>query len=174
MAPSTPDEAHLELLEKLNQTDLPAPFFNSDWRPSQRRNKTVTQMISEDSRREASLLATQNNSGAITPLAGSHTTATPSNIAQAAQNLSTLVLERNLANAMTQGPMPPTYMNIEAAPSTKPKKKYCDITGLPAPYTDPKTGLRYFNKEIYGFIQSLTPGQVQQYLELRGAHTVLK
>ncbi len=45
-----------------------------------------------------------------------------------------------------------TYTNIESAPSFHPssQKKYCDITGLPAPYTDPKTRLRYHNKEVFG------------------------
>lgn len=40
-------------------------------------------------------------------------------------------------------------------PSLLPPKKYCDITGLEAPYTDPKTTLRYHSKEIYGIINTL-------------------
>ena len=33
----------------------------------------------------------------------------------------------------------PTYANIAAPPSVRPAKKYCDLTGLEAPYTDPRT-----------------------------------
>ena len=67
-----------------------------------------------------------------------------------------------------------TYTSIAAAPSLKPKKKYCDITGLPAKYKDPKTGLYYYNSEIYAVVKGLTTGQVQEYLTNRGAGTVLK
>ena len=67
-----------------------------------------------------------------------------------------------------------TYTSIAAAPSLKPKKKYCDITGLPAKYKDPKTGLYYYNAEIYAVVKGLTTGQVQEYLAARGANTVLK
>ncbi|KAJ3158168.1 chromatin-remodeling complex subunit ies6 [Geranomyces michiganensis] len=63
----------------------------------------------------------------------------------------------------------PTYWNIEAPPSFKPAKKYCDITGLEAPYTDPKSGLRYHNSDVYQFIRTLEPQHVQSYLSLRDA-----
>lgn len=36
----------------------------------------------------------------------------------------------------------------EAPPSLRPSKKYCDVTGLEAPYTDPKSRLRYHNADI--------------------------
>ncbi|KAJ3048624.1 chromatin-remodeling complex subunit ies6 [Rhizophlyctis rosea] len=64
--------------------------------------------------------------------------------------------------------------NIEAPPSVTPQKKYCDITGLEAPYTDPKTGLRYHNADIYQFIKTLNQSAVQQYLALRNANVILK
>ncbi|KAJ3021192.1 chromatin-remodeling complex subunit ies6 [Thoreauomyces humboldtii] len=68
----------------------------------------------------------------------------------------------------------PTYWNIEAMPSFRPQKKYCDITGLEcretqAPYTDPKTGLRYHNSDVYQYIRTFQPQHVQAYLELRNA-----
>ncbi|KAI8917632.1 YL1 nuclear protein C-terminal domain-containing protein [Powellomyces hirtus] len=63
----------------------------------------------------------------------------------------------------------PTYWNIEAPPSFTPAKKYCDITGLEAPYTDPKSGLRYHNSDVYQFIRTLQPQHIQMYLELRNA-----
>ncbi|KAI9136917.1 YL1 nuclear protein C-terminal domain-containing protein, partial [Paraphysoderma sedebokerense] len=63
---------------------------------------------------------------------------------------------------------------IVSPPSLIPPKKYCDITGLEAPYTDPKTGLRYHNAEVYKFIKTLSTHTVQEYLGLRGAAVVLK
>ena len=55
-----------------------------------------------------------------------------------------------------------------------PQKKYCDITGLTSKYTDPKTGLRYHNAEIYQFIRTLSVPNVQAYLASRNAAVVLK
>jgi len=67
-----------------------------------------------------------------------------------------------------------TYTNIESAPSMAHNRHYCDITGLRAPYTDPKTRLRYHDKEVFGVIRTLGQGVAEQYLEARGAHTILK
>ncbi|KAB8233850.1 hypothetical protein ETB97_009670 [Aspergillus alliaceus] len=187
MAPPTPaeNESHQQLLNQLDIAHIARPFRNPHWKPSQRRNKNVKQLISESSRKEASQMATQANSGATTPLPttsastdGSQTPAegTPrTNIAQAAQNLSTLVLEKNARATFPSGPAV-TYTNIESAPSLHPSQqtKYCDITGLPAPYTDPKTRLRYHDKEVFGVVRSLAQGVPESYLELRAAHVVLK
>ncbi|PWO00761.1 hypothetical protein FA09DRAFT_327488 [Tilletiopsis washingtonensis] len=62
----------------------------------------------------------------------------------------------------------PNYFNVEAPPSLRPRKKMCDVTGLIAPYTDPKSGLRYHSVEIYKLIKTFGPGVDQQYLSLRG------
>lgn len=140
------------------------------------------------------MLATQNNSGASTPLPATGATtdgaATPAyasapskplNMAQATQSLSTLVLERNLqraANGLGGGFGGPavTYTNIESAPSLHPAnhKHYCDVTGLPSKYTDPKTKLRYYDKEIFAVVRTLPQGAPDQYLAARGANVVLK
>ena len=190
MAPVTPsaDDSHQQLLDQLDLTLMHRPFRNHQWRPSQRRNKNIKQIIAEASRKEVSVMATQNNSGtstpqpqnsamgtgAVTPMRFNGTVSHP-NIAQAAQSLSTLVLERNLQASMSSGPTA-TYTNIESAPSLHPahQKHYCDITGLPAPYTDPKTRLRYHNKEVFGLVRTLPQGVAEKYLEARGAHVVLK
>lgn len=181
------DEAHQALLNELDIGILPKPFRNPHWRPSQRRNKNLKQIISENSRKEASALASQANSGATTPFTsatdgtqtpaegatgGKSSSANP-NLAQASQNLSTLVLEKN-ARAFL-GPSV-TYTNIESAPSLSPahQRHYCDLTGLSGPYTDPKTRLRYHNREVFGVIRTLAQGVPEVYLEARGAHTVLK
>ena len=190
MASVTPtaDDAHQQLLDQLDLTLKPRPFRKAAWKPSQRRNKDIDQIISEASRKELSVVATQDNSGISTPQPLSSVvgtgSATPlltsgnavhSNIAQAAQNLSTLVLEKNLQASTPSGPIA-TWTNIESAPSLHPahQKHYCDITGLPARYTDPKTRLRYHNKEVFEAVRSLQQGQAEDYLEARGAHAVLK
>lgn len=192
MAPLTAasdEKTHQALLDKLDIHATEKPFRNPNWKPPQRRNKNLKQILGEASRKEASVMATQNNSGQSTPAIQASEAmtgnATPlgaagrqPNIAQAAQSLSTLVLEKNgraAAAANGSGPVP-TYTNIEAAPSFHPssQKKYCDITGLPAPYTDPKTRLRYHNKELYGTIRTMPQNVYEAYLAARGAHTILK
>ena len=136
-------------------------------RPS-RRNKNIKQIVSEASRKEASLIATQTASGISTPAAEPSATINPviPSISQAAQ----LAQE-----SATKGPAI-TYTNIESAPSLHPssQRRYCDITGLPAPYTDPKTRLRYHNGEIFGVIRSMREGAPELYLGARGAQTILK
>ncbi|KAI9782608.1 MAG: hypothetical protein M1839_004854 [Geoglossum umbratile] len=184
MAPAAgSDDPHLQLLDKLDITLSPRMFRNPTWKPPQRRNKNIKQILSDASRREASLLATQNNSGSSTPLphgssntsAAGNSASAQSNIAQAAQNLRTLVLDRSSHNVFSTGPVA-TYTNIESPPSLHPahQKHYCDITGLPAPYTDPKTRLRYHNTEVFAVVRGLPQSVAEQYLEARGAHVVLK
>ncbi|KAK9253508.1 hypothetical protein V1507DRAFT_404107 [Lipomyces tetrasporus] len=68
----------------------------------------------------------------------------------------------------------PTYINVEAPPSILPRKWWCDVTGLRAPYRMPGSGMRYHNKEVYEVIKQLPPGVDQQYLQLRSANVVLK
>lgn len=192
MAPLTAasdEHTHQALLDKLDIYAINKPFRNQHWKPPQRRNKNVKQIIADVTRKEASVMATQNNSGASTPVLphteGATGSATPvtgrnANIAQAAQSLSTLVLEKNLrASALNgtgaNGPAA-TYTNIESAPSFHPssQRRYCDVTGLSAPYTDPKTRLRYHDKEVFGVIRTMPQNVVEGYLAARGAHTVLK
>ncbi|OJD39933.1 chromatin-remodeling complex subunit ies6 [Diplodia corticola] len=185
MAPITHNPTELDhqaLLDRLDMFRVQKPFRNPSWKPPQRRNKNVKQIIAEAQRKEASVMATQNNSGSSTPaamaVAGAGSATPGSNIAQAAQNLSAMVLEKNgraaaAASGMGVGPAV-TYTNIEAPPSLQVKRKYCDITGLPAAYTDPKTRLRYHNAEIFGNIRLMGQSTTEGYLAARGAHTVLK
>ena len=190
MAPSTPDaDAHQKLIDQLATHSIRKPFRNSHWKPNQRRNKNIKTILGDAVRKEASVMATQDNSGAVTPFPDDTSTSTDGditpavsttsstqqpNLAQASRNLSKLVLERNMRSSGFSTAPSATYTNIESAPSLAHTKHYCDITGLPAPYTDPKTRLRYHNKEIFGVIRSLGQGAAEQYLEARGAHTVLK
>lgn len=195
MAPITSasnEETHAALLDSLDMHKIHKPFRNPNWRPPQRRNKNLKQILSEAQRAQQSMINTQQNSGASTPLPPTDGSTTPSlhpNPAQASQDLSRLVLEKNLKQPIAQqngastpggltvpgGVMPSvTYSSIAAAPSLRPRRRYCDITGLPAKYRDPKTGLNYFNAEVYAIVKGLTTGQVQEYLAARGANTVLK
>jgi len=68
----------------------------------------------------------------------------------------------------------PTYTSIEAPPSILPQKRYCDITGLEALYTDPTTGLRYHDKSIYELIKGLNSSAAKEYLAARGVNPVVK
>ncbi|TID25103.1 putative trans-2-enoyl-CoA reductase [Venturia nashicola] len=197
MAPittSSDEHTHQALLDQLDMQTFPKPFRNPTWKPSQRRNKSLKQMLADAARKEASMIPSQAASGSSTPLlpqSGGLTPSNPpttgpaqSNIAQAAQQrLDRLVLERNQNAALSAdgrsnvgggATMQVTYTNIEAAPSMSPKKKYCDVTGIPTTYTDPKSGLNYYNAEVYKYIRTLPQSTVEQYLSLRGAHTVLK
>lgn len=190
MAPSTEEaDAHQALIDQLDIHSIPKPFRNNHWKPNQRRNKNIKTILGDAVRKEASLLPTEANSGIATPnpedsSASTDGESTPAastsgitlqpNLAQASRNLSKLVLERNMrTNGFHTAPTA-TYTNIESAPSLAHNRHYCDITGLPAPYTDPKTRLRYHDKEIFGVIRNLGQGVAEQYLEARGAHTILK
>jgi INO80 complex subunit C len=202
MAPITTasnEETHAALLDQLDTYKLSKPFRNPAWKPTGRRNKNLKQILSEAQRAQQSVLNTQQNSGASTPVApatdGSTTPSVHPNPAQASQDLTRLVLEKNLSTGKAQGvggggALTPgggvgaggqmgigpsvTYTSIAAAPSFKPKRKYCDITGLPAKYTEPTTGLHYYNKELYPVVRGLSTSQVQEYKAARGAATVLK
>ncbi|KAG7090981.1 hypothetical protein E1B28_010048 [Marasmius oreades] len=68
----------------------------------------------------------------------------------------------------------PTYTSIEASPSFLPQKHWCDITGLEAPYTDPTTGLRYHDKNVYALIKGMSASIAKDYLSARGVHSVVK
>ncbi|CCF58200.1 hypothetical protein KAFR_0E00460 [Kazachstania africana CBS 2517] len=68
-----------------------------------------------------------------------------------------------------------TYFTLNAPPSLRPAKKYCDITGLKGNYKSPTNNLRYHNSEIYqAVIKPMPSGIDQEYLKLRGANFVLK
>jgi INO80 complex subunit C len=194
-APTEAQIAHQELIDKLDIHSIHKTYRNPHWRPNQRRNKNIKTVLGDALRKEASLAATpQDNSGVATPMQvddnglSTSGTSTPAqstngsnlqpNLAQASRSLSKLVLEKSLRPNGTTGTTATapsaTYTNIESAPSLAHTKRYCDITGLPAPYLDPKSRLRYHDKECFGFIRTLPQGAAEQYLEARGAHTILK
>jgi len=67
-----------------------------------------------------------------------------------------------------------TYSSLEAPPSFRPAKKYSDISGIEAPYTDPHTKLNYACSEEFAEIRKLPSDIVQGYLALRKANTQLQ
>ncbi|ORX36752.1 hypothetical protein BD324DRAFT_627032 [Kockovaella imperatae] len=85
-------------------------------------------------------------------------------------------MEEKVEMALDNGPRKEiiTYHTPTAPPSLLPAKKYCDITGLHASYTDPRTKLRYKGLEVWNVVRNLGPGVDQAYLALRGAQTSLK
>merc|ERR1711977_100543 len=62
------------------------------------------------------------------------------------------------------------WSTIEVGPSLLPKKKYSDISGFEAPYTEPKTKLRYASTKEYQAIQAMSQELVGARLALRGAN----
>src|SRR3981189_894656 len=128
MAPSTPggEDAHQQLIDQLDINALRKPFRNPQWRPNQRRNKNIKTILGDATRKEASLMPTQDNSGAATPLrddsdASTAGDSTPAisingptlqpNLAQASRNLSKLVLERNMKSSGFSSAPNATYTN---------------------------------------------------------------
>ncbi|XP_039554648.1 INO80 complex subunit C isoform X2 [Passer montanus] len=67
----------------------------------------------------------------------------------------------------------PSYFNIDAPPSFKPAKKYSDISGLPANYTDPQSKLRFSTIEEFAYIRMLPSDVVTGYLALRKATSIV-
>ncbi|KAJ8920484.1 hypothetical protein NQ315_005353 [Exocentrus adspersus] len=65
------------------------------------------------------------------------------------------------------------YSSINAPPSFKPPEKFSDLSGLPAPYTDPQTRLRFANKDEYATIVDLPMDITAGYLALRGATSIV-
>ena len=67
-----------------------------------------------------------------------------------------------------------TYSSIDGPPSFKPAKKYSDVSGLPAAYTDPQTKLHYAVSEEFQAIRKMPSDIVAGYLTLRRANTQLQ
>ncbi|KAL1773767.1 INO80 complex subunit C [Sigmodon hispidus] len=67
----------------------------------------------------------------------------------------------------------PNYFSIDAPPSFKPAKKYSDVSGLPANYTDPQSKLRFSTIEEFSYIRRLPSDVVTGYLALRKATSIV-
>lgn len=89
------------------------------------------------------------------------------------QNLKSLLTADAQLNP-TRDVLAPTFANIEATPSLLPPKKYCDLTGLASVYCDPKTKLRYHDREVYEVVKTMSVDAAQAYLALRNSQIVLR
>lgn len=69
-----------------------------------------------------------------------------------------------------------THVNTDAPPSVLPIKKYCDITGLTAKYTDPVTKIQFVSKEAFRRARDLPDHRhrVEEFLSLRQAQIRIK
>jgi len=45
--------------------------------------------------------------------------------------------------------------------------KLCDVTGLPAQYTCPRTKLRYYDSSVYQFLHSIGSESTERYYKMR-------
>lgn len=63
--------------------------------------------------------------------------------------------------------------SLNPPPSFKPAKKYSDISGLIAAYTDPQSKLNFHNSEEFVTVRNLPMDLTAGYLALRGANTIL-
>lgn len=165
MPPQPPqvDTNHLALMSQLDIFGTDRPWKNPNWKPSNRRNKSVKHILSEISRKEqASLQAAKAAAEELEDDGDGDIKMTDDST-------------KSVVPVMPPAPTV-TYSNIEAAPSMHPssRRPYCDVTGLPAPYTDPKSGLRYHNKEVYAFISLFGQEQADRYLATRNANFTLK
>lgn len=141
---STPSPAiNLEALDFGHPTPHPPRPFKSNTtkpRPS-RRNKNLKQILQDEQKALAAQLAESTiNNGSSDATKGAS------------------VKGRSSRTLRVEGLQ---WSDIDAPPSLLPQKKYCDITGLEAKYTDPKTKLRFHNSEVYAVIQTL-PASVDQ------------
>jgi len=138
------------LLESLDINRATKPFKNPAYHAPARRNKNLKQILSDSNARAVA--------AATTAAAEAGGTGNQSSAQQQQQ----------------QQQMQPTYQNIESPPSFRRGNKWCDVTGLPAKYTDPKTKLRFRNGEVFAALRALPAGSAERYLEVRGANIVLK
>ncbi|KAI4291341.1 INO80 complex subunit C [Pancytospora philotis] len=51
--------------------------------------------------------------------------------------------------------------------SVMPPRRLCDFTGLPAPYTCPRTSLRFFNLSVYKYLRSLSSEHSENYYSIK-------
>lgn len=63
--------------------------------------------------------------------------------------------------------------SIAAPPSFLPAKKYSDISGLIAPYTDPQSKLHFHNSDEFATVRNLPSDLTAGYLQLRGASNIV-
>lgn len=153
-------EEHPAFYADLDIIRKPKPWKNPNWKPKKERVKTLKQIVADEAKADAEAAAARAERGEPEP----------------EFEWDDAMKEAYKKLGLTLPKRYPSFNDLEAGPSLHPERagKWCDITGLPAKYTDPKTGLRYYNSEVYQYIKTLSAEQIQDYLSLRGANVVLK
>ncbi|KEI36247.1 uncharacterized protein L969DRAFT_91087 [Mixia osmundae IAM 14324] len=157
------------LAEQLSYADDPRPFKNPHYKPSaQRRNKSLKQMLAAE--RDRYTLKGQKkvlpaSTSMVVKLGGKKGSSQPDTARNSPdEEAARLVRTEEYIS----------YMNVEAPPSVLPAKKYCDLTGLVAPYVDPRSTLRYHNAECYEVLKTFPQSTDQSYLAVRGNSSIIK
>ncbi|KAH8109925.1 hypothetical protein DFH11DRAFT_1691004 [Phellopilus nigrolimitatus] len=172
-AASIPGEASVPqtptLAESLSYLHYPRPFKNSSYtKNASRRTKNLKTVLTQERERERAererRRAEREEAAAEAAAAEEGEDKMDTDVGAGEVQKATPLEDEDV----------PTYASIEAPPSILPQKRYCDITGLEAPYTDPATGLRYHDKSIYEFIKTLNASAVKEYLALRGVNPIVK
>ena len=61
------------------------------------------------------------------------------------------------------------FYQVDAGPSSLPKKRYCDITGFETNYCDKESGLYFENLAIYQYMKTMPKSVKDQLLAMRKA-----
>ncbi|VVT58730.1 uncharacterized protein SAPINGB_P006355 [Magnusiomyces paraingens] len=153
--------AEPKTIAELDFNVVPRTFKVPTWKTPSRRNKPARTVIADEQRRLQALATAE--------------TAAATAAAEAATEAAAASESDGTATAPSTAPkFHASYAAVDAPPSVRPRKWWCDITGLEGRYRSVRNGLRYHNAEIYGIVQGMAPGVDQQYLELRNANVVLK
>ncbi|KAF8996017.1 hypothetical protein BDQ17DRAFT_1364945 [Cyathus striatus] len=163
------------LAEQMSYLQDPRPFKNPNYTKNiNRRTKNLKTVLSQERERERS----ERERRRLEKLEGATNSDSTSNKDEMEVDGEEKVQPSLLPSAAVNGAVieedMPTYSSIEVPPSVLPQKRYCDITGLEAPYTDPATGLRYHDKSVYELIKGLSVSTAKEYLSARGVNSIVK
>lgn len=86
------------------------------------------------------------------------------NMSYAEQNLKYKSLKQMMQSLLLEDNK---YIQISNKVTVRPKKKLCDLTGLPSFYTCPTTGLNYYDSSVYKIINELSSDRVKRLFELK-------
>lgn len=161
---------------------VPRTFKSRTWKTPSRRHKPAKAVMADEQRRLQAIVAQhhQQYQDTLEQEQGKNESENNENVGEKKEEEEGE--KPNETKAAEDAPPPPppppvfhaSYSAIEAPPSIRPRKWWCDITGLEGKYRSVRHGLRYHNAEVYGIVQGMAPGVDQQYLELRNANVVLR
>lgn len=145
------------------------PFKSHTWKAPSRRHKPAKAILADEQRRLQAITAhhIQRQEQAREQLEALELKENPDE-----ETVKEIEKDKKIISEPT--PSFSSYLSVEAPPSVRPRKWWCDVTGLEGKYKSPRHGLRYHNPEVFAIVQSMAPGVDQQYLELRNANVVLR